>query len=231
MECARVLVVEDDPAIRCALEVALKEDGYDVRAEADGCCIDQVAMDFRPDLAILDVRLPNGPDGYEISRKLCGGHGVAVVFLTAADGIDERLAGFDAGGDDYVIKPFSLAEIRARVRALLRRAGKAASGVVKAGDLLLNDGDRSATRSGSAIELTPTEFDLLSVMANKPGQVFSKIQLLNQVWGFDHYDPNLVEVHISSMRQKLETVGPRVVHTVRGSGYVFREVGVSAPTG
>jgi DNA-binding response OmpR family regulator len=218
---ARVLVVEDDSLIRSALDVALRSDGYEVRAEVDGTAIDEVADQFRPDLAILDVRLPAGPDGYAVARTLRGRSDLAVLFLTAADAVEDRLAGFDAGGDDYLVKPFSMAELLARTRALLRRAGRLASAVWQVGDLVVDDGARVAVRAGQNLDLTRIEYDLLSTLARRPGQVLSKVQLLAQVWGFDAYDANLVEVHMSALRKKLAVAGPPMIHTMRGVGYVL----------
>ncbi|MDQ4130878.1 MAG: response regulator transcription factor [Actinomycetota bacterium] len=218
----RVLVVEDDRPIRSSLAVALAGEGYEVEAQADARAIQQVAERFRPDLAILDVRLPDGPDGYAAARLLGSSSDIPILFLTAADGIDDRLAGFEAGGDDYLAKPFSMAELLARTRALLRRAGRLSSAVQQISDLVIDDGARTVVRNGSVLDLTRTEYDLLSALAHHPGQVLSKVQLLTQVWGFEAYDTNLVEVHMSSLRRKLEAQGPRVIQTVRGVGYVVR---------
>ena len=219
---ARVLVVDDDAAIRSALVVALGEAGYEVRAEADGTAIGRAAAQFRPDLAILDLRLPRGPDGYAIARNLRGSSDLSLMFLTAADGLDARLAGFEVGADDYLVKPFSMAELLARAQALLRRSGRLSSAVRQLGDLVMDDAARTVVRSGVPVDLTPKEYELLSVLTRHPGQVMSKVQLLTQVWGFHAYDANLVEVHMSALRRKLEARGPRVVHTVRGMGYVLR---------
>ncbi len=218
----RVLVVEDDRPIRSSLEVALAREGYEVEACEDAHRISQMAQQFRPDLAILDVHLPGGPDGYTAARVLRSSSDIPILFLTAADGIEDRLAGFEAGGDDYLSKPFSMAELLARTRALLRRAGRLSSATQQIGDLVIDDGARTVVRSGAVLELTRTEYDLLSVLAQHPGQVLSKVQLLTQVWGFDAYDTNLVEVHMSSLRRKLEAHGPRLIQTVRGVGYVLR---------
>ncbi len=218
----RVLVLEDDRPIRSALEVALRGEDYEVEARPDARGVQEAAERFRPDLAILDVRLPGGPDGYTAARILRSGSDMPILFLTAADGIDDRLAGFEAGGDDYLAKPFSMAELLARARALLRRAGRLSSAVRQVGDLVVDEGGRSVVRNGAVLDLTRTEYDLLSVLAQHPGQVLSKVQLLTQVWGFDAYDANLVEVHMSSLRRKLEAHGPRVIQTVRGVGYVLR---------
>jgi DNA-binding response OmpR family regulator len=163
-----------------------------------------------------------GPDGFEVARQVIALAGIPVVFLTAADGLDDRLAGFDAGGDDYIVKPFAMAELLARVRAVLRRSGRGNSAVVEIRDLLVDDNAKQAIRAGTTLDLTPTEFELLSVLAHAPDQVFSKGQLLSQIWGFDSYDPNLVEVHVSALRRKLDAHGPRLVHTVRSRGYVLR---------
>ena len=215
-------MVEDDDPIRSALDVALRGEGYEVRAEPNGAQLQEVSDNFRPDLAVLDVRLPVGPDGYAMARILRASSDLPLLFLTAADGIDDRLAGFQAGADDYLVKPFSMAELLARVQALLRRAGRLASAVRQVGDVVIDEGARTVMRDGSKLDLTRTEYELLSMLAQHPGQVLSKTQLLTQVWGFDAYDANLVEVHMSALRRKLEAHGPRVVHTVRGMGYVLR---------
>ena len=219
---ARVLVVEDDRPIRSSLEVSLHGEGYEVLALPDATGLQDTVATFRPDLAVLDVRLPVGPDGYATARLLRAGSDLPILFLTAADGIDDRLAGFDAGGDDYLIKPFSMAELLARARALLKRAGRLSSAALQIGDLVIDDSARTVVRGGEVLNLTRTEYDLLSVLAQHPGQVLTKVQLLTQVWGFDAYDGNLVEVHLSALRRKLEAHGPRLVQTVRGIGYVLR---------
>lgn len=218
----RVLVVEDDAPIRSALDVALRGEDYQVEARPDAGRIAEAAERFRPDLAILDVRLPDGPDGYTAAQILRSGSDMPILFLTAADGVDDRLAGFEAGGDDYLAKPFSMAEVLARTRALLRRSGRLSSAVRQVANLVIDDGARSVVRDGAVLHLTRTEYELLSVLAQHPGQVLSKVQLLTKVWGFDADEANLVEVHMSSLRRKLEAHGPRLVHTVRGVGYVVR---------
>lgn len=218
----RVLVVEDDAPIRSALEIALRGENYEVTALADGCTLTQVAEKFRPDLAVLDVRLPTGPDGYAMARMLQSASTMPILFLTAADAVEDRLAGFSAGADDYLIKPFSMAELLARVQALLRRSGRLSSATWQVGDLVVDDGARSVIRGGVQLELTRTEYDLLAMLMQNVGKVLSKTQLLTQVWGFDAYDANLVEVHMSALRRKLEAEGSRLIHTVRGAGYVLR---------
>ncbi len=218
----RVLVVEDDRPVRTSLEVALRQEGYEVCACPDASGIQRVVDQFRPDLAILDVHLGSGPDGYSTARLLRGQSDLPVIMLTAADTVAERLEGFNSGADDYLIKPFSMAELLARVEALLRRTGRLTSAVRQVGDVIIDDAARAVVRAGEKLDLTRTEFDLLATLAKHPGQVLSKVQLLTQVWGFDAYDVNLVEVHMSSLRRKLEAHGPRLIQTVRGVGYVVR---------
>lgn len=218
----RVLVVEDDAPVRSAVDAALSAEGYDVRAEVDGMAVGDALREFRPDLSVLDVRLPQGPNGYEIARRVRGESDLPVLFLTSADAVEDRLAGFEAGCDDYLVKPFFMAELLARVRALLQRTGRLSSPARKIGELVLDENARSAVYAGTELELTRIEHDLLCALARHPGQVLSKTQLLMSVWGYDAYDENLVEVHISSLRRKLEAHGSRLVHTMRGVGYVLR---------
>ncbi len=218
----RILVIEDDPQIRSGLRTALEEEGYQVAAEEHGMRIDQLTREFRPDLAILDVGLPVGPDGYGLARRIRELGDIPLLFLTAADGLEDRLAGFEAGGDDYMVKPFLVAELLARVHALLRRSGRLSEERLQAGDLAIDVEARAATRAGRALDLTRTEFELLSLLVRHPGKVFSKVQLLTHVWGFEGYDTHVVEVHLSTLRRKLEAHGPRLVHTVARTGYVLR---------
>jgi DNA-binding response OmpR family regulator len=218
----RALLIEDDLAVREAVAIAFGELGFRVEAQATGEEVAALMTDFRPDVAIIDVQLPSGPNGFDVARQVISLGGVPVVFLTAADGLDDRLAGFEAGGDDYIVKPFAMSELLARVRAVLRRSGRLQSPVLEIRDILIDDNAKQARRNGVELDLTPTEFELLSVLARSPNQVFSKGQLLSRIWGFDSYDPNLVEVHVSALRRKLDAHGPRLVHTVRSRGYVFR---------
>jgi len=218
---ARVLVVEDEDAIRAPLAAALRGAGHEVREAADGAGFEEVVDAYRPDLALLDVQLPGGRDGFALAAALRGRSDCAVLMVTARDAVDDRLRGFAAGADDYVVKPFATVEVLARVGAILRRLGRVPS-TVQVGDLVVDEDARLAVRSGRALELTATEFKLLAYLAGHRGRILSKTQLLTQVWGYDEYDPNLVEVHVSALRRKLEQHGPRLIHTARGLGYVLR---------
>jgi two-component system, OmpR family, response regulator len=219
----RVLLVEDDAGLRLAVCSAFRDAGLTVHDEADGTRIREVATTFAPDLAVLDVRLPIGPNGLTIARLLRDQvPDLPIVFLTAADATDDRLAGFEAGGDDYVPKPFAMAELLARITALLRRSGRLSSQVLQVGDVVIDEARRRVVRAGTELELTRTEFDLLHELARNPDRVLSKTQLLTSVWGFAGHDVNVVEVHVSALRRKLEEHGPRLVHTVRGAGYRLR---------
>jgi two-component system, OmpR family, response regulator len=216
---ARVLLVEDDTALREAVAAALRAEGYDVLAAEDGLGLRERVTTFRPDLAVLDVRLPAGPSGLSITRLLRAEADLPILLLTAADGVPDRLAGFEAGADDYVVKPFAMTELLARIQALLRRSGRVTSETWQIGDLVVDEASRTVHRGGELLDLTRTEFDLLTTLHKSRSRVVSKAHLLTAVWGFDAYDPNLVEVHISALRRKLEAHGPRLIHTVRGAGY------------
>jgi two-component system OmpR family response regulator len=218
----RVLVVEDDSVVRDAIGIAFRGEGFDVLAESNGTAIAELLEKFQPDLAILDVRLPVGPDGYAMASTVRDSGGVPVLMLTAADRVEDRLRGFQAGADDYVGKPFAMAELVARGQALLRRAGRNTESTTTLGDLVVDNKTRSVTHAGQAIDLTRTEFDLLAVLLRHQGQILSKQQLLVHIWGFDAFDPNVVEVHVSALRRKLEAHGPRVIDTVRSVGYIVR---------
>jgi two-component system OmpR family response regulator len=218
----RVLLVEDDTLVREVLTAALVGAGYDVHAEADGSRVERAVSAFLPDIALLDLHLGNGVNGITVARRVRATREIPFLFLTAAGGIDDVLAGFDVGGDDYVVKPFVMAELLVRMRAVLRRWGRIGHSVLEVGDLVVDMEAHSAVRAGTAIDLTHREFSLLATLAQHPGIVLSKVQLLSQVWGFEHYDLNLVEVHICALRRKLDRHGPPLIRTVRGVGYVLR---------
>jgi two-component system, OmpR family, response regulator len=222
MAAPRILVVEDDPTLRDSLAVTLRAEGYEIETAESGAAA-LVSFDaFRPDLALLDVRLPAGPDGLDLARELRARGDVPVLFLSALGELQDRVAGFEAGGADYLTKPFSTSELVLRIQALLRRSGRLEARAWQVGDLVVDEAARTALRDGVAIELTRTEFDLLVALGRNLGTVVSKSRLLALVWGFETYDENLVEVHISALRRKLEAAGPRLVQTVRGVGYVLR---------
>ncbi|ATE52580.1 MULTISPECIES: response regulator transcription factor [Actinosynnema] len=217
---ARVLVIEDAEAIGAAVGSALREQGYQVRVRPDGRDLEGELTRFRPDLVVLDVMLP-GRDGFALLEVIRRGSGAGVVMLTARDGVQDRLRGLDRGADDYVTKPFVLAEVVARVSAVLRRLGRTPS-TVQIGDLVVDADSAVVVRGNAQVELTATELRLLRYLAAQRGRVVGKTQILTAVWGYEDYDPNLVEVHVSALRRKLEEHGPRLLHTVRGLGYVLR---------
>jgi DNA-binding response OmpR family regulator len=217
---ARVLVVEDAEPIRTAVGIALTEAGHTVRTRPDGDGFERELAEYRPDLVLLDVMLP-GRDGFDLLTVARETSNAGVILLTARDAVEDRLHGLRTGADDYVVKPFVLAELIARVEAVLRRMGRLRT-VLAVGDLEVDVEARAVRRGGTAIELTATEFKLLAFLAGRDGKVVGKTQLLTAIWGYDDYADNLVEVHISGLRRKLEAHGPRLLHTVRGSGYVLR---------
>lgn len=220
---ARVLVVDDDEAIASAIQLALGGAGYDVQVAADADAAAAIAEVHGSDLAVLDLRLPGPRDGTDLAVRLREGSDLPIIFLTAVDDLETRVTCFSVGADDYLAKPFSMAELLLRIHALLRRSGRLTSGVLRVSDLEVDEGRHVVLRAGLELELTPTEFRILATLARNPGLVLSKLQLLQGVWGYDAYDTNLVEVHVSSLRRKLEACGPRILHTVRGVGYVVRE--------
>ena len=212
----RVVLVEDEEPIRNAVERALRREGIAVTGFADYTEPQQL-LAAAPDLAVLDVLLPGG-DGFELAGRLREIRELPIIFLTARDGIADRLRGFELGADDYLVKPFALEELLARIRAVLRRAGRLGAAIEAAG-IVIDEQAGLAARGGWPLELTPTELRLLAYLVRHRGLVLSKSQLLTQVWGYDAYDPNVVEVHVSALRRKLETHGPRILETVRGLGY------------
>jgi two-component system OmpR family response regulator len=215
-ERARVVVIEDEAAVRTAVGAALEREGLAVAAFADFVEVEAIESTM-PDLIVLDVGLPGG-DGFELARRLRARGDVPIVFLTARDAVGDRLTGFEIGADDYLIKPFALEELLARVRVVLRRSGRHTA-PLEAGDVLVDEQAGLAFRKGQPLALTPTELRLLAFLVRHRGLVLSKPQLLSQVWGYDAFDPNVVEVHVSALRRKLEASGPRVLETIRGLGY------------
>jgi DNA-binding response OmpR family regulator len=217
----RILLIEDAEAINAAVCAALRARGLAVLGRGDGRALEDDLRWFRPDLVVLDVLLP-GRDGFALLDVVRRATRAGVVMLTARDAVPDRLRGLQGGADDYVVKPFVLAELVARVVAVLRRLGRTAA-TVRVSDLVVDVGSGDVRVGGEQVELTATEQRLLLHLAQHHGRVLSKTQLLTAVWGYDAYDPNLVEVHVSALRRKLETHGPRVLWTVRGVGYVLRE--------
>jgi len=219
---ARILVVDDDPALRDLLVAALEREGWRAEAVADAGEAEEALDRFVPDLAILDVHLGGGADGFTLAKRVRQRSDLPFIFLTDENSVEARLAGFETGADDYMPKPFVLAELVARVRALLRRAGRATTTILEVGPLRIDEHGRRAMIGDDNLDLTRIEFELLTALAKQAGRVASKASLLTQVWGFDGYDQNLVEVHVSSLRRKLGPVGRALIQTVRGVGYVLR---------
>ncbi|MBE9373940.1 response regulator transcription factor [Saccharopolyspora sp. HNM0983] len=227
----RILVVDDDRAVRESLRRSLQFNGYQVELAADG----QQALDWlsdnRPDAMVLDVMMPR-LDGLEVARRLRGtGDDLPILVLTARDAVSDRVAGLDAGADDYLPKPFALEELLARLRALLRRTGQPEPGAeaepaaLRFADLELDPGTREVRRGERPISLTRTEFSLLELLMAHPKQVLTRSRLLEDVWGYDFpTSGNALEVYVGYLRRKTEAEGePRLIHTVRGVGYVLRE--------
>jgi DNA-binding response OmpR family regulator len=213
--------VEDSATIRVSLASGLSAAGHEVLERADGMHLESDLREFRPDVVILDVMLP-GRDGFTLLDRIRSTCDAGVVMLTARDGVEDRLHGLDAGADDYVTKPFVLPEVLSRVNALLRRLGRS-DAVLTLSDLRLDPTSGLAFRAGVELRLTAKEFQLLRYLVENRGRVLNKSQILAAVWGLDAWDPNLVEVFVSSLRRKLEAYGPRLLHTSRGLGYVMRE--------
>ena len=208
---ARVLVVDDEPSITDAVATALRYEGFETREVESGRAAEHAIDDFRPDLVVLDVMLPD-IDGFAIARRLRDGRQrTPVIFLTAKDATEDKVAGL-AIGDDYVTKPFSLAEIVARVRAVLRRTHGDDEAVLRFSDVVLNEETREVERGGGPIELTPTEFNLLRFFLLNPRRVLTKRQILDNVWHYDFGgDPNVVETYVSYLRKKLDRLGPPLI--------------------
>jgi DNA-binding response OmpR family regulator len=220
---ARVLVVEDDDAISQVLQRSLRMEGYDVRIAADGMVALDEAHSFLPDLVILDLGLPK-LDGIEVAKTLRESDDVPILMLTARDAVESRVEGLDAGADDYLVKPFERQELLARLRALLRRRPPRGQAAITVGDLRLNPDTHEVLRGERQLDLTQREFELLEYLMRNERIVVSRQRLLDEVWGYDPFSmTNTIEVFVSNLRRKLEAGGePRLLHTIRGAGYVLR---------
>lgn len=224
----KVLVVEDEESLLFTLAHNLKREGYQVLTAARGDDGLRLAREKHPDLIVLDVMLP-GVDGIQVCRMLRRDSDVPIIMLTALGGEGDRVAGLDTGADDYIAKPFGMRELMARIRALLRRSGPRAQpdlgpSVIVSGDLVLDRERREVTRNGRVVRMKPKEFELLLFFAQHPGKVFSREQILDDVWGYDFYGgPRTVDVHVRWLRQKIEDdpANPTRLRTIRGSGYLF----------
>jgi len=222
----RVLVVDDEPSLAELLASVLRYEGWDIAVAADGSSAVRTAREFKPDAVVLDVMLPDF-SGLEVLRRLRSElPNVCVLFLTARDAVEDRIAGITAGGDDYVTKPFSLEEVLARLRGLLRRAGVArarAGTELAVADLTMDEDAREVRRDGELIELTATEFELLRFLMRNPRRVLSKAQILDRVWNYDFGgQAHVVELYISYLRKKIDSGREPLIHTVRGVGYVLK---------
>ncbi len=221
----RLLVVDDEPNIRELLGASLRFAGFDVRTAGSGAEALAEAKSNRPDLVVLDIMLPD-MDGFEVLRRLrSDGSTLPVVFLTARDATEDKVTGLTLGGDDYVAKPFSLEEVVARIRAVLRRTDGAAteSGRLVVADLELDEDAHEVRRAGRSVSLSPTEFKLLRYLMLNAGRVLSKAQILDHVWEYDFAGESaIVESYISYLRRKVDVAEPKLLHTVRGIGYVLR---------
>jgi two-component system OmpR family response regulator len=219
-------VVDDEPAIAELLSMALRLEGWEVTVAHNGSTAVTQATRVQPDVAVLDIMLPDF-DGLEVLRRIRGRQpNLPVLFLTAKDAVEDRVAGLTAGGDDYVTKPFSLEEVVARLRALLRRSGATAahaSSILTVGDLALDEDSHEVTRGGSEISLTATEFELLRFLMRNPRRVLTKAQILDRVWNYDFGgQANVVELYISYLRKKIDAGRQPMIHTMRGAGYVLK---------
>jgi DNA-binding response OmpR family regulator len=225
MSIPKILLVEDEVQLARFIALELESEGYQVNVAHDGMTGLMLAREHSPDLALLDWMLP-GLSGVELCRRLrATGFKAPIIFLTAKDEVEDRVAGLDAGADDYVTKPFSIEELLARVRAHLRRNQEADEDILQFETLVLNRKTREVDRGARAIALTAKEFDLLEYFLRHPRQVLTRDQILENVWGYDFVgDSNIVEVYVRYLRLKLEeTQESRLIHTVRGVGYALRE--------
>jgi len=222
----RVLAVDDESSLTELLSMAMRYEGWQVATANSGTAAVKAARETRPDAIVLDMMLPDF-DGLEVMRRIrAEDPDVPVIFLTAKDSVEDRIGGLTAGGDDYVTKPFSLEEVIARLRALLRRSGATQTrtdSTLVVGDLTLDEDSHEVTRAGVEIQLTATEFELLRYLMRNPRRVLSKAQILDRVWNYDFGgQANVVELYISYLRKKIDAQWPPMIHTMRGAGYVLR---------
>ncbi len=221
----KILLIEDEPKIARFLQLELESEGYEIVVSHDGQAGLMIAREVGSDLIIVDWMLP-GLTGVEICRRLrATGNQTPVIMLTGRDDIHDRIAGLDAGADDYVIKPFSVEELLARIRARLRQQSPVAAEWLEFDSLRVNQRTREVYRDDRLVELTVKEFDLLTYLLSRPRQVFTREQILNHVWGYDFLgDSNIIEVYVRYLRLKLESPDqPRLIHTIRGIGYSLRK--------
>lgn len=222
---ARILVVDDEPGLAELLSRTMIVAGFEARSAPTYREALQVADELVPELALIDISLPDG-SGFDLCQELrIRLPLLGVVFLTARDSMTDKLTGLNIGGDDYITKPFSVAEVVARVNAVLRRIGSPVSdGTLTLADLVLDDEQHLVSRAGVEINLSPTEFKLLRLLMQNTGRVMSKQKILAQVWNYDFPgDPGMVEKFVSQLRRKIDNTGPPLVHTIRGFGYVMRD--------
>ena len=225
-----MLVVDDEPSISQMLSMALRYDGWQVEVAANGTEAVELAEAFTPDVMVLDIMLPDFDGMQVLSRLRNGGDLVPVLFLTALGSVDDRVKGLTAGGDDYMVKPFSIEELVARLRALVRRsraqADRTPDPVLRVGDLTLNEDSYEVMRAGEPIELTSTEFELLRFFMRNQRRVLSKAQILDRVWSYDYSGKQtVVELYVSYLRKKIDAGRDPMLHTVRGAGYVLKPAG------
>jgi len=224
MASARILLVDDEDNLRSMLEAALRHMGFDVTTATNGREALALAGTALPDIIVLDVMMPD-LDGFEVCRRLrSDGVRTPVLFLTARDATEDKVRGLTTGGDDYLVKPFSLEELVARLHAVLRRSGAAGTDAVqRCGDLELDDDAHRVRRAGVDVHLSPTEYNLLRYLMQNSGRVLSKSQILDHVWEYDFGgDGGVVETYIGYLRKKVDNVEPSLIHTIRGVGYTLR---------
>ena len=221
----KILVVDDEPKITDFIRRGLTYEGFSVEVAHDGERGLALAIEGEPDLVVLDIMLP-GMDGLQVCRRLRQESDVPIIMLTARDAVSDRVTGLDMGADDYLVKPFALEELLARVRALLRRRGKPADARLQLSDLAMDTGTRQVWRGERPVKLTTKEFDLLELFLRHPGQVLSREMIYEDIWGYDFGgESNIIEVYVRYLRTKLEQEGaPRLLETIRGVGYVLREI-------